>query len=146
MTSRLIQITPEFAIQEKSLQWSFITAPGPGGQHVNKSATAVQLRFTVTANEDLPAAVRRRLTQLVKNRLTRNGDLIITAHRHRSQHQNRVDALERLVTLIRLAASPPPKRHKTTPPVASRKRRLENKKQRSRLKQLRRPVSATDEE
>ena len=146
MTSRSIEITPGFKIPDKSLQWSFITAPGPGGQHVNKSATAVQLRFHVTENEDLPHAIRQRLTQIVKNRLTRNGDLIITAHRFRSQHRNREDALDRLKNLLRLAASPPQKRYKTLPPNSSRKRRLKNKKRRGRVKQLRRRVTSTDDE
>ncbi len=146
MSNRLIEITPNIVIQEKSLQWSFITAPGPGGQHVNKSATAVQLRFNVTENEDLPKAVRQRLIDIAGSRLTRTGDLIITAHRFRSQHQNREDALDRLKNLLRLAAKPPRKRHKTAPPRSSRKRRLNNKKNRGRVKKLRRRVTGTDDE
>ncbi len=146
MTGRLIEITPNLAIQDKSLQWTFITAPGPGGQHVNKSATAVQLRFNVADNEDLPEPVRQRLMQLAGSRLTRSGDLIITAHRFRSQHQNREDALDRLINLLRLAAKPPRKRHKTAPPKSSRKRRLNNKKNRGRVKKLRRRVSGADDE
>lgn len=144
--SRLIEITPNLKIQEKNLQWSFITAPGPGGQHVNKSATAVQLRFNVTQNEDLPIPMRQRLIQLAGNRLTRTGDLIITAHRFRSQHQNREDALDRLINLLRIAAKPPQKRHKTAPPKSSRKRRLKNKKRRGRVKELRRRVTGADDD
>jgi len=111
-------------------------ASGPGGQNVNKVATAVQLRFDV-ARAALPEEVRARVKRLAGKRLTDEGVLVIEARRFRTQEQNRQDALQRLAALLRQAAHPPKPRRKTTPSWAARQRRLDGKRHRSRLKQTR---------
>lgn len=135
----MIRVTPRISIDEDEIHWSFARSSGPGGQHVNKTATAVQLRFDVSASENLPPAVKRRLAKLAGNRMTQDGELLIEARRRRSQSRNREDALDRLLELIRKAAAPPKKRKKTRPTAASRQRRLDAKKRRGNLKKLRRP-------
>jgi ribosome-associated protein len=132
----MIQVTPTIAIDEGSISESFIRASGPGGQNVNKVATAVQLRFDV-ASAGLPGGLRTRLERLAGKRLTQEGILVITAQRHRSQERNRADALERLLDLIRRAATPPRPRRPTKPTYASKQRRLETKTRRSRVKSQR---------
>ena len=102
----MIRITPSISIAERELEEHFIRAPGPGGQNVNKLASAVELRFDVRRSPSLPDDVRTRLERLAGSRLTREGVLVIDAHRHRTQARNRQDALERLVDLIRRAAPP----------------------------------------
>jgi len=134
----LIQVTPAIAIDEVEIETRFIQASGPGGQNVNKVATAVQLRFDVRGSPSLPEPVRARLAQLAGQRLTTNGVLVITARTHRSQERNRQEALERLITLIRQAAQPPRPRRATRPSAAEKRRRLESKGRRGRLKRLRR--------
>ena len=114
---------------------SFIAASGPGGQNVNKVATAVQLRFDIPRSASLPPAVRERVRIAGGNRVSRDGVLIITAHRFRSQELNRRDAIERLVALIREVAVPPKRRKPTRPTRSSRQRRLEGKRRRSEIKQ-----------
>ena len=135
----MIPITPTISIDERELHEEFVRASGPGGQNVNKVATAVQLRFDVRRSPSLPGDVRHRLERLAGRRLTDDGVLIIEASRHRTQEQNREDARDRLIELIRRAAHKPKPRRKTRPTLASKKRRLEGKRQRSSTKRLRRP-------
>lgn len=132
----MIRIAPGIAIDETLLEEQFIRAPGPGGQNVNKVATAVQLRFD-TKNAGLPAAMFRRLVKLAGTQLTREGVLLIQASRFRSQARNRADARERLVGLLQEAAVQPKVRVPTRPSAASRERRLTDKRQRARTKTLR---------
>ena len=141
----MIQVTPDIVIQETEIHEDFLRATGPGGQNVNKVASAVQLRFDVARSPALPEDVRQRLMALAGNRLTTTGVLIIEARRHRTQAQNREDALERLIALIKQAAVPPKARKTTKPPRASKERRLDEKRRRSRIKRTRGAVSEGDE-
>lgn len=134
----MIPITATIAIDENLLRWHFIHASGPGGQHVNKVATGVQLHFQCDRCDALTPAVKGRLKRLAGNRLTKDGRIVIAAHRHRSQRQNREEALERLVALIRQAARPPVRRRPTRPSRVQRRRRLADKRHRSLVKQRRR--------
>src|ERR671932_1660929 len=120
----MLVVTPDILIDDGELAFSFVRAGGPGGQHVNKVATAVQLRFDVQQTAALPTAVRERLVQLAGRQLTAAGVLVIQAGRYRSQERNRQDALEQLVALIRRAAVVTPVRRPTRPPVAARERRV----------------------
>ena len=140
----MIRITNSIAIDEGELEERFIRASGPGGQNVNKLASAVQLRFDVRGSPNLPDAVRLRLERLAGSRLTREGVLVINAQRHRTQERNRQDARERLVDLIRRAAVAPIPRRPTKPTAGSRERRLESKKHRATLKGLRQQKPAMD--
>jgi len=141
----MIIITPTIAIDEKEISEEFIRASGPGGQNVNKVATAVKLRFNVTHSLSLPTDVRERLIRLAGTRVTENGVLIIDARRFRTQAQNRRDAMERLVALIRMAAERPKSRKRTLPTPASKRRRLEYKRQRAEKKRMRRRVSPVED-
>ncbi|HEY7382376.1 MAG TPA: alternative ribosome rescue aminoacyl-tRNA hydrolase ArfB [Beijerinckiaceae bacterium] len=134
----MITVTDAIAIDEREITESFVRASGPGGQNVNKVASAVQLRFDVRTSRSLPDDVAIRLMKLAGSRLTQDGVLVITAQRFRSQERNREDALERLLDLIRTAAVAPVKRRKTKPTKAAKQRRLESKSRRSRIKTLRR--------
>jgi ribosome-associated protein len=124
-------------LDEKELQWTFVQSSGPGGQNVNKVATAVQLRFDVTHASSLTEPARRRLIRLAGRRITQEGVLIIEARRYRTQEQNRQDALARLVELLQKAYQKPKTRRKTRPTLASRQRRLASKRRRSDIKRLR---------
>ena len=133
----MIAITDGIGLGEDEIEESFIRASGPGGQNVNKVASAVQLRFDVRRSPSLPEPVRRRLERLAGSRLTQDGVLVITAQRFRSQERNRQDARDRLVALIRRAATPPRPRRATAPSAAARERRLDEKVRRGRLKRQR---------
>ena len=140
----MIRVNGKISIDEREIAESFVRASGPGGQNVNKLATAVQLRFDVRHSPSLPAGVAARLERLAGSRLTLEGVLIITAQRHRTQARNRQDALERLIDLIRRAAIAPVKRRPTRPTAASRERRIQGKKLRARVKGLRRAAPSFD--
>jgi ribosome-associated protein len=131
-----IIVLPELAIDESTLSESFIHASGPGGQNVNKVASAVQLRFDAKRAK-LPFDIHARLEALAGSRLTKDGVIIISARAHRDQQRNREDAREKLFALIRAAAIRPKKRRKTKPTRASKEKRLEKKKGHSKLKRLR---------
>jgi ribosome-associated protein len=133
----MIPVTDHIALDEREIEESFVRASGPGGQNVNKVASAVQLRFDVRRSRSLPDDVAVRLMKLAGSRLTQDGVVVITAQRFRSQDQNRQDALARLVDLVRQAAVRPTPRRKTKPTLASKKRRLESKNRRSGIKSLR---------
>ena len=140
----MIRVTDHISIDAREIEESFVRASGPGGQNVNKLATAVQLRFDVRGSPSLPAEVRARLERLAGTRVTRDGVLIIIAQRHRTQARNREDALERLIDLVRRAAVAPRLRRPTRPTAAARKRRVEAKKHRAGVKRLRRVKPTLD--
>jgi len=142
----VIRVTRSIALDESELEERFVRSPGPGGQNVNKVATAVQLRFDVERSPSLPERVKERLRSLAGQRMTDDGVLIIEARRYRSQHRNREDAIERLVQLVRRAATPARKRRPTKPTKAARERRLDAKRRRSQKKAHRRkPARGADE-
>lgn len=127
----MIVVTPAMVLADEELEFRFVRAPGPGGQNVNKVATAVELRFDAERSPGLSEAVRTRLRALAGRRLTADGVLVIQAHRFRTQERNRRDAVDRLVALLRAAAETPKLRRATRPTRASQERRISSKKQRA---------------
>ena len=140
----MIPITPAISISEDEFEERFVRSPGPGGQHVNKVETAVQLRFDAANSPNLPPEVLARLRGIAGRRMTRDGVVVIAASRFRSQERNRQDARDRLVELLREAATPPKQRRPTRTPPASKRRRLETKKKRGAVKKTRGPVADHD--
>ena len=140
----MIRITHDIALHEDEIQVAFVQSSGPGGQNVNKVATAAQLRFDARHSPSLPEPARRRLMRLAGNRLTLDGVIVIDARRHRSQARNRDDALRRLTDLIRQAAVAPEPRHPTRPTTASKRRRIETKRRRGETKHQRRGPPADE--
>lgn len=133
----MLEIAPHIHLNESELEFTFIRAPGPGGQNVNKVASAVQLRFDVIHSPSLPEDVRNRLCISIRNKLTTQGELIIKASRYRTQERNKQDAIKRLTNFLKSAAFSPPKRKKTKPTFASKQQRLETKKKHGKTKELR---------
>ncbi|MFA9403485.1 MAG: alternative ribosome rescue aminoacyl-tRNA hydrolase ArfB [Anaerolineales bacterium] len=140
-----MRVTETISIDERELKERNIQSPGPGGQHVNKSATSVQLRFDVRRSTSLPPGVKIRLEQIAGKRLTKEGVLIITAHSSRSRERNRQEARQRLAHLIRRAALVPKRRMKTRPPRGVKERRLQQKKHHSMKKRRRHPPLVSDD-
>ncbi|WP_303622752.1 alternative ribosome rescue aminoacyl-tRNA hydrolase ArfB [Acetobacter persici] len=130
-----IAITPTLALDDAELSFTYILASGPGGQNVNKVATAAQLRFDAANSPSLPERVRARLLTLAGSRATREGVIVITARNYRTQQQNREDATQRLAELIRQAAHKQAYRVPTRPGKGARQRRLDGKARRSSIKQ-----------
>ena len=140
----MIPVTAAIALSEDEIEEHFIRSPGPGGQHVNKVETAVQLRFNAADSPALSEAVFGRLRVLAGKRMTRDGVVVITARRFRSQDRNRQDALARLVDLIRRAATPVKHRRPTKPTRGSKRRRLDAKRRHGALKRRRDDVGDLD--
>ena len=135
-TLLMLEITPSFFVDEHELHFEYVRASGPGGQNVNKVATAVQLRFDVH-DSALPADVKARLLALAGHRATTEGKLLIEARRFRTQEQNREDAIQRFVDLVRKALIKPKPRKKTKPTAASKVKRLTSKKVKGEIKRMR---------
>lgn len=135
----MIEITPSLLIDERELQIDFIRASGPGGQNVNKVATAAQLRFDVRASS-LPEDAKQRLVRLAGSRMTGEGVLLLEAKRFRTQEQNREDAIRRFIELVRKSLIKPKARRKTKPSQAAKDERLKEKKRRGEIKKMRRSV------
>ncbi len=140
----MIEITGTISLDPCEIEESFIRSPGPGGQRVNKVATAVQLRFDLRRSPSLPEEVRARAERLAGRRLTKDGVVVITAARFRSQERNREDALARLVELLREAARRPAARKPTRPSAGAKRRRLDDKTRRGAIKRLRRTRPGED--
>jgi ribosome-associated protein len=140
----MLHITPSIAIDDSELEERFIRSSGPGGQNVNKVATAVQLRFDVGRSSAIDDEVRERLKTIAGSRMTADGVLVIDSRAFRTQAQNREAARERLVEMVRQAAVRPKRRRKTRPSGASKLERLDSKRRRANTKQGRRGVAGDD--
>jgi ribosome-associated protein len=140
----MIRINESISLEEKELDWSFVRSSGPGGQNVNKVATAVQLRFDAAHSASLPEAVRGKLLEIAGSKATSEGVILIDARRHRSQELNRKEALNRLIELVRRAARKPKARRPTKPSRSSKKRRVERKRRRGSVKRLRGRVESDE--
>ncbi len=140
----MIQVSKSIAIDENEIEEHFIRSPGPGGQKVNKTESAVQLRFDAGKSPALSAAVFLRLKPLAGRRMTRHGVIVITANRFRTQEQNRRDAMDRLIALIREAATVPKHRRPTKPSRAAKQRRLDGKRRQGTIKKGRSKVGRFD--
>ncbi|MCJ7723587.1 MAG: aminoacyl-tRNA hydrolase [Anaerolineales bacterium] len=136
----MIEITPSLSLAEDEIQFDFIRASGPGGQNVNKVATSVQLRFDVCSSPSLLPDVKERLTRLAGSRMTADGVLLIQARRYRTQDQNRLDSIQRLIVLIRKALVKPKVRKATRPSLTARAARISEKKRQGEIKRTRRNV------
>jgi len=132
-----IWVTGALTLDPSEIEESFVRATGPGGQHVNTTSTAVQLRFDVRHSPSLTDDVRHRLERLAGRRLTRDGVIVLVAQGQRSQKRNREEALDRLVALVREAARPPTPRKKTRVSKAAKRRRVDDKKHHGAIKSLR---------
>lgn len=132
-----IHIANDIYINEAEISLSFIRSPGPGGQNVNKVASAVQLRFDLMGSQALNHAVKMRVAKLAGSKLTQDGEIIITASRFRSQLQNKEDAIGRLVALLAKASTPPKPRKKTRPSLSAKRKRMDEKSKRGKIKSLR---------
>ena len=139
-----LEVSPAIAVPDSELSLSFVRSSGPGGQNVNKVATAVQLRFDLARSTALAEPVKTRLRALAGRRLTADGAILIVARNHRTQDQNRREALQRLTELIARALVAPKVRRPTKPTRASRERRLEHKTRRQQAKQMRARVRWSD--
>lgn len=133
----MIEVTPDISISETEIEEHFIRSPGSGGQKVNKTESAVQLRFNARASAGLSNAVFLRLKTLAGRRMTKDGVVVITANQFRTQELNRRDALDRLVAMIRDAATPPKRRRPTKPSKGAKQRRLDGKRRQGDLKKTR---------
>lgn len=134
---RFLRVGPTLQIALDELEFEFTRASGPGGQHVNRTESAVQLRFPVMTSPSLPEGVRERLLKQIGSRLSGDGVLVITAQEYRSQKRNREAAIDRLVEMLQAAATPPKPRRATKPTRASKERRLATKRVRGETKRLR---------